>query len=182
VEAKAKKTFDSNHLFGSRAFLKTDYLTRDVAAAKGLYGNSLEEAWCGGYDGNGRTPATIHFAKGQLPPAKFFWSMTLYTLPDRFLYANALNRYSTGDRSKGLVYAKDGSLTLYLSHTSPGADKEANWLPTPQGRVRRRRPRLRAEAGTHPGQVEAPSPHTRRYRAALRAWEIAPSPIESASR
>lgn len=27
----------------------------------------------------------------------------------------------------------DGSLTLYLQKDSPGADKESNWLPAPDG-------------------------------------------------
>jgi hypothetical protein len=27
----------------------------------------------------------------------------------------------------------DGSLTLYFQNTSPGADKESNWVPTPSG-------------------------------------------------
>jgi hypothetical protein len=57
--------------------------------------------------------------------------MTMYTIPDRFLYANALNRYSVGDRTKGLQYGTDGSLTIYVSNTSPGKDKESNWLPAP---------------------------------------------------
>jgi hypothetical protein len=52
--------------------------------------------------------------------------MTLYTLPDRFLYANPISRYSIGDRTKGLVYGKDGSLTVYVSHEPPGKDKESN--------------------------------------------------------
>jgi hypothetical protein len=130
---KAKVTLSSNGLFGSRADLKNDYLTRAVAAEKGLYGNSLVEAWYGGYVGDGRKPSVIRFPAGQLPPAKFFWSMTLYTLPDRFLYANPLQRYSIGDRTPGLTYDADGSLTLYVGHTSPGADKESNWLPAPAG-------------------------------------------------
>ena len=104
---------------------------RDVAAMKGLYGNSLEEAWYGGYLGDGTTPSRVHFSKAELPPAKFFWSATLYTLPDRFLYANPLNRYSIGDRTKGLVYDQDGSLTISVGNTSPGKDKESNWLPAP---------------------------------------------------
>jgi hypothetical protein len=134
IDAQAAKTFSSNGLFGSRAFLKTNYITRDVAAMKGLYGNSLEEAWYGGYIGDGTKPSVIHFTKANLPPAKFFWSATLYTLPDRFLYANPINRYSVGDRTKGLTYGKDGSLTIYVSNTSLGKDKESNWLPAPAGK------------------------------------------------
>jgi hypothetical protein len=113
IDAEAAKTFGSNGLFGSREALGENYLIRDVAAMKGLYGNSLEEAWYGGYVGDGTQPSHVHFTKAELPPAKFFWSATLYTLPDRFLYANPLNRYSIGDRTKGLVYGEDGSLTIY---------------------------------------------------------------------
>ena len=131
---KSKVTLSSNGLFGSRADMKNDYLTRAIAAEKGLYGNSLVEAWYGGYIGDGSKLSTVHFAPGQLPPAKFFWSMTLYSLPDRFLYANDLKRYSIGDRTKGLKRDPDGGLTLYIGHASPGADKESNWLPAPEGR------------------------------------------------
>ncbi|WP_213953043.1 DUF1254 domain-containing protein [Variovorax sp. dw_954] len=134
LAAKSKVTLSSNGIFGSRAELKNDYLIRAVAAEKGLYGNSLAEAWYGGYLGDGSKLSTIHFAPGQLPPARFFWSMTLYTLPDRFLYANPLKRYSIGDRTQGLKRDADGGLTLYLGHASPGAEKESNWLPTPEGR------------------------------------------------
>ena len=75
---------------------------------------------------------TIRFDKGSLPPANFFWSMTLYTLPDRLLYANAIDRYSIGDRTRGLKYGADGSLTLSVSHDPPAdPDAKANWLPAP---------------------------------------------------
>ena len=134
LAAKGKVTLSSNGLFGTRADLKNDYLKRAIAAEKGLYGNSLVEAWYGGYVGDGTQLQTIHFARGALPPAKFFWSITLYTLPDRFLYANDLKRYSIGDRTKGLQRDADGGLTLYVGHASPGADKESNWLPAPEGR------------------------------------------------
>jgi len=33
--------------------------------------------------------------------------------------------------SESLIY---GSLTLYIQKDSPGADKEANWLPAPAGK------------------------------------------------
>lgn len=125
------KTHSSNGLFGTREFINGDYVKRATAATMGLYGNSLEEAWYGGFVGDGTKPSLLHFAAGQLPPAEFFWSLTLYTLPDRFLYANPIDRYSIGDRTKDLIYGDDKSLTIYLSHESPGKDKEANWLPTP---------------------------------------------------
>jgi hypothetical protein len=134
IDALAAKTFNTNGLFGSRAQLKTNYLQRDVGAMKGLYGNSLEEAWYGGYLCDGSKPSEVRFTKANLPPAKFFWSMTMYTLPDRFLYANPLKRYSIGDRTKGLEYGKDGSLTIYVSNASPGNAKESNWLPAPAGK------------------------------------------------
>jgi hypothetical protein len=134
LQKKLAVTLSSNGLFGSRESQHNDYLTRAVAAAKGMYGNSLEEAWYGGYVGDGNTPSQVHFDKSQLPQAKFFWSMTLYTLPDRFLYDNPINRYSIGDRTKGLKYGPDGSLTLYVGHESPGKDKESNWLPAPAGK------------------------------------------------
>jgi hypothetical protein len=57
--------------------------------------------------------------------------MALYTLPDRFLCENPLNRYSIGDRTKGLQFDASGGLTIYVGHESPGPDKESNWLPAP---------------------------------------------------
>ena len=59
--------------------------------------------------------------------------MTLYSLPDRHLVANPINRYSIGDRTKGIKYGADGSLTIYVQHDPPAGDKKANWLPAPTG-------------------------------------------------
>ncbi|MGO7727668.1 DUF1254 domain-containing protein [Rhizobium johnstonii] len=130
----AKTTLSSNGLFGSRTFLKDDYMTRAMGAEKGLFGNSIDEAWYGGFVGDGSQQTMLRFPAGQLPPAKFFWSLTLYTLPDRLLYANPLDRYSIGDRTKRLIYGEDKSLTIYLGHKSPGEARESNWLPTPEGK------------------------------------------------
>lgn len=74
----------------------------------------------------------ITFAKGQEPPVNGFWSLTLYN--DKHLFhANNLKRYSLGTKNKTLKRNADGSLTLYAGAKSPGADKEANWLPAPNG-------------------------------------------------
>jgi hypothetical protein len=133
MDAQAKTTLSSNGLFGTRAFLKNNYLVRAIAARKGMYGNSQEEAWYGGMIGDGHTLSRLHFSRAELPQARFFWSATLYTLPDRFLYDNPLKRYSIGDRTEGLVYGADGSLDIYIGHASPGGNREANWLPAPAG-------------------------------------------------
>ena len=133
VKAEIHVTKSSNGLFGSRAELGENYLKRDVGAAMGLYGNDLNEAWYGGTVGDGNKLCSMHFPKGELPPAKFFWSVTMYTLPDRFLYDNGLSRYSLGDRTENLKHDADGGLTIYIGHDSPGGDKESNWLPAPAG-------------------------------------------------
>jgi hypothetical protein len=70
---------------------------------------------------------TLTFAKGQLPPAGAFWSVTNYQ--DHFLVPNTPNKYSVSDWMKPKFNA-DGSLTIYMQPTSPGADLEINWLPT----------------------------------------------------
>lgn len=75
---------------------------------------------------------TLRFPAGGLPPAKAFWSVTLYG-PDGFLVANAEHRYAIGDRTPGLRRTPDGSLVLYLQHAAPPGHL-MNWLPTPVGR------------------------------------------------
>jgi hypothetical protein len=59
-----------------------------------------------------------------------FWSITLYAA-DRFLHPNALQRFSIGDRTPGLVRDPDGGLTLRIGSEKP-ADTH-NWLPAPAG-------------------------------------------------
>ncbi|MEV4557255.1 DUF1254 domain-containing protein [Kitasatospora sp. NPDC049285] len=123
-------------LFGTREQLGTRYLDRARGAFKGLYGLPEEEAWYGGWvsqEGGGK-PVVLHFPAGGLPQARFFWSATVYRLPERLLVANEIDRYSIGDRTPGLVYGADGSLTLYVQHERPGGPAEsANWLPAPEG-------------------------------------------------
>ena len=50
------------------------------------------------------------------------------------LVANPINRYSLGDRY-GMTTALAGTLTNYLQHDSPGADKQSNWLPAPESEL-----------------------------------------------
>lgn len=67
------------------------------------------------------------------PPARFFWSITLYDANSRELSPNPIGRYILNDRTPGLRRGKGGALTIAIQHTRP-RDKSANWLPAPQGR------------------------------------------------
>ncbi len=117
----------------------TDYLNRTGTSKSNMYDNKPNETKyiyrdCDskGQQLHGKHLYTVTFPKGQLPPVKGFWSMTLYNEHHLF-YANKLNRYSLGTKSKSLQYNPDGSLTLYFGTTSPGKDRETNWVPAPDG-------------------------------------------------
>jgi hypothetical protein len=130
----------SGDVFGTRTFLKNNYLYRWVATI-GIYGNSKQEAMYPVYrvDAQGKplTGAnryTLYFAPGKYPPVKAFWSITMYDLPQSLLVANPINRYLIN--SPMLPEMKkdaDGGLTIYIQNESPGKDKESNWLPAPKG-------------------------------------------------
>jgi len=116
-----------------------NYLQRALITAIGLganrpqdavYPTSETDAAGKPYDGNQNY--VMHFGKGQLPPTRGFWSLTMYN-KDYFFVANPLNRYTLSARNP-LKKNADGSVDLYLQNKSPGAAKESNWLPTPAGR------------------------------------------------
>jgi hypothetical protein len=50
-------------------------------------------------------------------------------LPDFYLVANPIGRYSIGDRTPGLRRDEDGSLTIVIQHEQPA--ETSNWLPAP---------------------------------------------------
>ncbi|MBO9539040.1 DUF1254 domain-containing protein [bacterium] len=116
----------------------TDYLLRAATAYAGLGANLPQDAVypltardASGNPLNGANRYVMHFAKGQMPPVKAFWSLTLYN--DQFFFVdNPLHRYTLSPRDP-LKYNPDGSLDLYIQHDSPGQEKESNWLPAPIG-------------------------------------------------
>ncbi|MBV8056971.1 MAG: DUF1254 domain-containing protein, partial [Deltaproteobacteria bacterium] len=129
-------------LFGTRQYMKNNYLYRFAGAVLGIYGNSKQEALYPVYfvDSSGqplnasKRGYQLRFAKGQLPPVNAFWSLTMYNLPQRLLVANPLNRYLINSAMlPDLKRDADGGLALYIQHDSPGAEKESNWLPAPDG-------------------------------------------------
>lgn len=125
----------------------TAHAERALAARAGLWGNHAYEAVYAqifedsdGEPLTGRRSYTLRFE--QPPPVNAFWSVTMYDLPDYYLVDNPIDRYSIGDRTRGLRPAADGSLTIVLQADQPEDRTErANWLPAPPGPFR---PILRA--------------------------------------
>jgi hypothetical protein len=79
---------------------------------------------------------TLTFPAGQSPPVSAFWSVTMYDGKTQLLIENPINRYLINSPMlPGMKTNADGSLTLYIQNKSPGADKEANWLPAPSGPI-----------------------------------------------
>jgi hypothetical protein len=135
------KEVTSGDLFGTRDYLKNNYLFRMAAAVLGIFGNSKQEAMYPIYsvdaDGqplNGANRYALRFPSGQLPPVNAFWSLTMYELPASLLVANPLNRYLlNAPMLPQFNRDADGGLTLLIQNESPGVGKEANWLPAPKG-------------------------------------------------
>ncbi|SDA92324.1 DUF1254 domain-containing protein [Sinorhizobium sp. NFACC03] len=120
----------------------TGYLQRALITAIGLGANRPQDAIyptsLKSKDGlfsrayHGANKYVITFAKGQLPPVRGFWSITMYD-EDYFFVDNPLNRYSISARVSPKANA-DGSTEIYIQNETPGADKENNWLPAPKGK------------------------------------------------
>lgn len=120
-----------------KEYFGDDYTLRTAYAKKAIYVNTPAEAYypstsidANGMILNGKNNYSITFPAGKLPPAKYFWSITMYDNASQLLVPNDLKRYSIGDRTRGLKKNPDGSLTIYVGHAKPGAGT-ANWLPAP---------------------------------------------------
>ena len=74
----------------------------------------------------------LHFARGQEPPVKAFWSVTMYDSRYYFV-ANPINRYQISPAQSAVTYNDDGSLDLYIQHDAPSVAKRKNWLPAAAG-------------------------------------------------
>jgi len=131
-------------LFGDSTFYNGNWLMRAAAAQGGIYGNDAVEAVYPmtrsdasgeALDGS-KSNYTLTFAPGQLPPVNAFWSVTMYDGKTQLLIKNPINRYLINSPMlSDMKKNADGSLTIYIQKDSPGAAKEANWLPAPDGPI-----------------------------------------------
>jgi len=141
---KAINGWRVSSLFGDSAFFNGDWLKRAAGAKGGIYGNDAAEALYPARrtESDGQTldgsqhNYTLTFPAGQLPPVNAFWSVTMYDGKTQLLIENPINRYLINAPMLPTMKTNaDGSLTLYIQNKSPGADKESNWLPAPNGPI-----------------------------------------------
>jgi len=114
----------------------TDYQTRAGIALIGLGGiRPVDVVYPTAFDDGENKPLDapnrylLHFDKGQKPPTNATWSVSMYD-PQGFYVPNTINRYNLAAWMP-MKYNPDGSLDMYIQSSSPGADKEANWIPAP---------------------------------------------------
>ncbi|TFU01291.1 DUF1254 domain-containing protein [Polymorphobacter arshaanensis] len=121
-----------------------DWLRRAAVAQAGIYANDYQEALYpmartdgAGVKLDGSTSSyTITFPGNALPPVNAFWSVTMYDGKTQLLIDNPINRYLINSPMlPDLKKNPDGGFTIYVSNKSPGADKESNWLPAPNGEI-----------------------------------------------
>ncbi len=131
-------------LAGDRAHYDGDWMLRAVAAKAGIYGNDPVEATypLTRIDADGQPldgsqhNYTLTFPKGELPPVHSFWSVTMYDGKTQLLIENPIDRYLVNSPMlPGMKTNDDGSLTIYIQKENPGAEKESNWLPAPDGPI-----------------------------------------------
>ncbi len=123
-------------------FYNQDYEFRARVAVGGLGALTLEEATYypatsfHGQPLDGHRMMHWHIPADRQIPVNAFWSLSMYEPTEDgelFFVENPLSRYAIGDRTPGLIRNGDGSLDIWIGHTSPGAEREANWLPAPAG-------------------------------------------------
>jgi hypothetical protein len=141
LKKASKHIADPSLFFRSRKDTDKDYFDRALGVMVGIFGNvkKVSVYFAVAKDDQGelfdgsKGDYTITFTADQIPPAKNFWSWTMYKLPQRWLVDNPINRYSIGSATAEMKKTKDGSITIYFQAKSPGKDKESNWLPAPEG-------------------------------------------------
>ncbi|AJP57561.2 hypothetical protein UC34_12210 [Pandoraea vervacti] len=118
---------------------RADYFYQAVTTSSGMTTRraGVGQAYLGAYsDDQGRAldgnkNYVLHVPAN--PPAKLFWSLTVYDSDQRVLVNNSQGIADKSSR-QALMMNPDGSVDLYVGPTAP-AGKEANWIPTVRDRA-----------------------------------------------
>ncbi len=70
----------------------------------------------------------VRMTAEEMPPAKAFWSLTLYDLDNGFFIPNERKKYSVGENA-GMVLDEQGGIAIYIAAEKPEGVPEENWLP-----------------------------------------------------
>jgi len=77
---------------------------------------------------NAQNDYVIRMTKDELPPAKAFWSFTLYDAEHGFFIPNEHKKYSVGENA-GMKLNEDGGIEIYIAAEKPADVPDENWLP-----------------------------------------------------
>jgi hypothetical protein len=117
---------------------KTDLETIVALSVIGPIGQPMQEAMyppvstADGKPMNAMNDYIIRMSKDQLPPAKAFWSLTLYDSQNGFFIPNDRKKYSVGENA-GFKLNKNGGIEVYVAADKPQGIPEENWLPINRG-------------------------------------------------
>lgn len=78
---------------------------------------------------NAKAHYVIRMTKDQLPPAKAFWSATLYDAKRGLFIPNEYHKYSVGENG-GMKLDENGGIQIHVAPTKPAGVAEENWLPS----------------------------------------------------
>jgi len=77
---------------------------------------------------NAKQDYVIRISKDDMPPAKAFWSVTLYDSKNGFFIPNDRKKYSVGENA-GMKLGKNGGIEIHIAAEQPQGVSEENWLP-----------------------------------------------------
>jgi len=114
---------------------------------------------------NAKNDYVIRMSAKELPPAKAFWSVTLYDTKNGFFIPNDRKKYSVGENA-GMKLNKDGGIEIYIAAKQPKGVPEENWLP-----INRKDEGIGAIMRIYVPDLEQMKTWTRQRRRPLRANE-----------
>jgi hypothetical protein len=119
---------------------RADYFYEAVTSSKGMVSTTpgIGQAYLGAYkDKNDKWfdgGKTYKLTVPANPPAKQFWSLTIYDTYDRVGIDNKTQNADISSRDEGLRKNPDGSVDLYVGPSAPPG-YEKNWLQTNPGKA-----------------------------------------------
>jgi hypothetical protein len=83
---------------------------------------------------NAQHDYVLKMSRDELPPAKAFWSLTLYDLENGLFIPNDQMKYSVGENA-GFKLNAEGGIEIVISAKKPEAVPNENWLPINRGDI-----------------------------------------------